>query len=85
MSAFSIITAILFNYDQTKYTTIPNKNDFDPEMQSSSQSSSSLSASSGDGDHLESFIQNYYESPFITDKAEFKPKITLDKRKNNNF
>jgi hypothetical protein len=83
MSAFSIITALLFNYDQTKYTTMANRN---PDLSSSSQDFSNLlssPSSNADNDILVSFIQNYYESSFIT--AESKPKITFEKKTDNNI
>ena len=89
MSAFSIITALLFNYDQTKYTTLSSKNEYDADLalSPSQHSSSSLDSSlSADGDDiLESFIQNYYESPLITAESKPKIKITFEKKGNNVF
>ena len=79
MSAFSIITALLFNYDQSKYTTMLNKNS---EVASSQDLSNILLSNSADADKdiLVSFIQNYYESSFIT--ADSKPIITFEKNNN---
>ena len=82
MSAFSIITALLFDYDQTKYTTLSDKSYPNSEISSiqDSMSSATLSSKSDGEDILSSFIQSYYESSQITSESS-NLKSSLEKNK----
>lgn len=72
-SAFSIITALLFQFDQTKYTMLYNSDDSQPNNKTINQMTSF-----DNSDNLSSFIQTYYENSFMTEITETKSK-TSDK------
>ena len=72
-SAFSIITALLFQFDQTKYTMLYSTDDSLPNNKTINQMTSF-----DNSDNLSSFIQTYYENSFMTEITEIKSK-TSDK------